>query len=205
MMKFTKRISRMPIFILVIAVLVTGIAYYGVSTQAQDPPKLNLGKMTLQVDRVEYYPAPAYNDLPDIVMINAQLYNNAGKDIKIDPTGELILIGAGGKEYLMPSNKPGEILAPFDLQRLQYLHQDTQKLIDMGLATTDELLPVGLLRWGFGTQIDREDRITAILYRNGNDVKKLDISQVKTVVHERKTELGEEDFVVQRDRELYGP
>jgi len=204
-MKFTKRIPRLPMLILATAVLITGIAYYGVSTQAQDSPKLDLGDITMQVDRVEYYLAPTYNDLPDIVMINAQLYNNAGKDIKINPTGELILVGASGKEYLMPSNQPGEILAPFDLQRLQYLNQDTKKLIDMGKATADELLPDGLFRWGFGTQIDREDRIVAVLYKNGSDEKKLDISQFETVVHERKTELGEEDFEVQKDRELYGP
>ncbi len=195
----------MPMFVLAIAVLITGIAYYGVNTQAQDPPKLDLGKMILQVDRVEYYLAPTYNDLPDIVMINAQLYNNAGKDIKINPTGELILVGASGKEYLMPSSQPGEILAPFDLKKLQSLNQDTKKLIDMGLATTDELLPAGLFRWGFGTQIDREDRIVAVLYKSGSDVKKLDISQFETVVHERKAELGEEDFEVQKDWELYGP
>ncbi|CFW97835.1 Uncharacterized [Syntrophomonas zehnderi OL-4] len=205
MMKFTKRIPRMPVFILVIAVLVTGIAYYGVSTQAQDPPKLDLGDMTLQINKVEYALAPAYNDLPDNVEVFIELYNNEGKDVACKPTGELIFLSSKGKQYPTPDREYGEEISSFNLKRLQLLNQDTKKLIDMGLAKPDQLLPEGLFRCGFSTPIDRGDRIITVLYKNGDAVKKLDISQVETVVHERKTELGEEDFVVQRDRELYGP
>ncbi|CFW97842.1 Uncharacterized [Syntrophomonas zehnderi OL-4] len=203
-----KRIPKIPIFILVIAVLVTGIAYYGVSTQAQDPPKLDLGDMTLQINKVEYALAPAYNDALDNVEIFVGLYNNKGMDVACKPAGELYLISSSGKQYPTPEiaiNEKINLFNPYDLQILQYLNQDTQKLIDMGKATADELLPAGLFRCGFVYSIERGDKIIAVLYKNGDIVKKLDISQVKTVVHERKTELGEEDYVVQRDRELYGP
>jgi hypothetical protein len=191
--------------ILATAVLITGIAYYGVSTQAQDSPKLDLGDMTLQINKVEYALAPAYNDLPDNVEVFIELYNNEGKDVACKPTGELVFLASNGKQYPTPDGEYGEEISSFNLQQLQYLNQDTQKLIDMGKATADELLPDGLFRCGFSTPIERGDKITAVLFKNGSDVKKLDISQVETVVHERKTELGEEDFEVQKDRELYGP
>ncbi len=161
--------------------------------------------MTLQINKVEYALAPVYNDLPDNVEVFVELYNNKGKDVACKPTGKLIFLSSNGKQYPTPDGEYGEEISSFNLQRLQYLNQDTQKLIDMGKATADELLPVGLFRCGFSTPIDRDDRIIAILYKNGSDVRKLDISQFETVVHERKTEPGEEDFQIQKDREMYVP
>lgn len=169
--------------ILIVAILAIAAGFYGLKAQAQEEPKVDLGNVILQVDQVEYYLAPAYNNAADNVHILFELTNKAGKDVALEPVGQLTLKGISGKEY--PKDGIDKNQDYFDLGILSLQNENTQKLINLGKAKVEDILPDGLYRWGYCVPIDRGDKITSIIYRNGSEMKELDISTYKAVTHER--------------------
>jgi hypothetical protein len=179
--------------ILIVAILAVAAAgFYGIKAQAQEEPKVDLGNAILQVDQVEYYLAPTYNNAADNVHILFELTNKAGKDVALEPVGQLTLKGASGKEY--PKDFINKNQDYFDLGILSFQNEHTQKLVNLGKAKAEDILPDGLYRWSYCVSIDRGDKITSIIYRNGSEVKELDISIFKVITHERPSAPGPEDL-----------
>lgn len=178
--------------IIIVAILAVAAGFYGLKAQTQETPKVDLGNAILQVDQVEYYLAPAYNNAADNVQILFELTKKEGKDVAFEPVGQLTLKGASGKEY--PKDCTDKNQDYFDLGILSFQKKNTQTIINLGKAKAADVLPDGLYRWGYCVAIDRGDKITSVIYRNNSDMKELDISTFKAGIHERPSAQGPEDL-----------
>ncbi len=62
-----------------------------------------------------------------------------------------------------------------------------REFVKKGLAKDYHVLPVGKYRLGFGTEIDRDDRIVAMIYRNGDVTKTLPLDDIEPIINPRRT------------------
>ena len=62
--------------------------------------------------------------------------------------------------------------------------------------------PPGEYAIGIGTEIDRGEKITALIYRNGDVTKELDISNMGANIHPYPTEVTEEQKIIEAEKQL---
>jgi len=195
-----KHFGRKSLIALTLLLVISAVVYTGVQTQAQGPKSFDLGEAILQVEKLDYYLG---NDVvPDILMVECTLVNKAGRDVPFQPEGEITFRGQSGKEYLFPNLHPDKFV-PYNLERLRGLHGELQELHKKGLVKADHLRPPGEYAIGIGTEIDRGEKITALIYRNGEVTKELDISDMGANIHPYPTELVEkEKKIIEAEKQL---
>ena len=130
------------------------------------------------------------------------LVNKAGRDVPFQPEGEITLRGQSGKEYLFPNLHPDKFV-PYNLERLGGLHGELQELHKKGLVKAHHLRPPGEYAIGIGSEIDRGEKITTLIYRNGDVTKELDISDMGANTHSFPTEeFIEEQKIIEVEKQL---
>lgn len=174
--------------VLITLTMIAIVSFVAIS-QATGPKQFDIGDAVLQIDKVEYFLSPAYNkSAPDIVQVEATLLNKAGDKVAFEPAGELYFVGESGKEYFVQEAGDSKKSTPFDLKQfLKGQHERMREYVNKGFAKEEHILPPGVYKWGFGTQIDRNDKIKALVYKNGDFTKTLLINDIAPVEHERPT------------------
>jgi len=194
-----KHLGWKSLIAVTLLLVIGALVYTGVQTQAQGPKSFDLGEAILQVEKLDYYHGNEV--VPDTFTVFITIVNKAGRDVSFQPTGELTFRGQSGKEYLIPNVYPGK-LAPLNLKFLRGQHERFQEYLKRGWVKAHQLRPPGEYAYGFGTQIDRGEKITALIYRNGGVTKELDINDMGANIHPYPTEVTEEQKIIEQEKQL---
>jgi|GEM_PF-2116499 len=180
--------------------VISAVTYANAQTQNQGSKSFDLGEAVLQVEKLDYYHGNEV--VPDVFTVDFLLINKAGRNEPFQPEGELTFRGQSGKEFLIPNMHPDK-LVPFNFKRLGRQHAEFQELYKRGLVKAHHLRPPGEYTFCLGAEIDKGEKIIALIYRNGDVTKELDISDMGANTHSFPTEeFIEEQKIIEAEKQL---